>query len=128
MGSSEDVVLRDEGSTTEPGVIDEKSHLPRPLVLLSFDSSDNLSPAGGPSIPQVAFRSSLVPLLVEAPFFLTSLTAQARPCSVMGSIACLGLYLLRSRPCAGLQCSSGLSLRPSGRARTTVAQRSPAIR
>merc|ERR1712018_827198 len=83
--------------------------------------------AAGPSIPQVAFRSMLVPFLVDAPFFLTSLIAQDRSSLVAGTIACLGLYLLRSRPCAGLQCSSALSLRPSGRARTTVAQRSPAM-
>merc|ERR1719320_937166 len=32
----------------------------------------------GPSIPQVAFRSTLVPFLVEAPVFLTSLIALGR--------------------------------------------------
>merc|ERR1712179_807908 len=52
----------------------------------------------GPSIPQVAFRSTLVPFLVEAPVFLTSLIAHARLSSVAGTTACLGLYLLRSQP------------------------------
>merc|ERR1711970_1580390 len=60
----------------------------------------------GPSIPQVAFRSTLVPFLVDAPVFSTSLVAQARFSAVAGTVACLGLYLLRSRPWAGLQCSS----------------------
>merc|ERR1711872_1123826 len=38
--------------------------------------------------------------------------------------ACLGWYLLRSRPCAGLQYSSGLSLRLPGRAKATAEQNS----
>jgi len=41
MGSGHDVVLRDEGTTAEPGVVDEEGHLPGPLVLLSLESSDN---------------------------------------------------------------------------------------
>merc|ERR1719347_2134858 len=41
MGGGHDVVLGDEGTTTEPGVVDEESHLPGPLVLLSLKSSDN---------------------------------------------------------------------------------------
>merc|ERR1719384_2727982 len=36
-----DVVLGDEGTATEPGVVNEESHLPGPLVLLSLETSDN---------------------------------------------------------------------------------------
>merc|ERR1719244_1546459 len=40
-----------------------------------------------------------------------------------GAMACLGLYLFRSRPWAWRQCSSGRRRRPSGRARATAVQR-----
>merc|ERR1712172_385380 len=43
------------------------------------------------------------------------------------TMAALGLYLLRSRPCAGLQCSSGLRVRPSGAA-AAIAQSAAMMR
>merc|ERR1712013_575976 len=47
VSGCEDIVLRDERATTEPGIVDEESHLPGPLVLLSFVSSNNSSCPGG---------------------------------------------------------------------------------
>merc|ERR1719400_1076483 len=41
VSGSHDVVLGDEGAATEPGVVNEESHLPGPLVLLSLETSDN---------------------------------------------------------------------------------------
>ena len=48
VGGGQDVVLRDEGTATEPGVVDEEGHLPGPLVGLGLESSDN--PLGGGSL------------------------------------------------------------------------------
>merc|ERR1719412_98256 len=47
VSGGQDVVLRDDGATTEPGVIDEESHLPRPGVLSSLNTTNNPSLAGG---------------------------------------------------------------------------------
>ena len=41
MSGGHDVVLGDDGATTEPGVVNEESPLPGPLVLLSLESSDD---------------------------------------------------------------------------------------
>merc|ERR1719340_388733 len=41
VGGGHDVVLGDEGTATEPGVVNEESHLPGPLVLGSLEASDN---------------------------------------------------------------------------------------
>merc|ERR1712209_316235 len=41
VGGGQDVVLRDESSATEPGVVDEQSHLPGPLVGLGLESTNN---------------------------------------------------------------------------------------
>merc|ERR1719300_2335744 len=43
MSSSKNVILRDEGSTTEPSIINEEGNLPGPLVFLCFVSSDDSS-------------------------------------------------------------------------------------
>merc|ERR1719430_1566628 len=42
VSGGHDVVLGDDGAAAEPGVVDEESDLPGPLVLLSLESSDNL--------------------------------------------------------------------------------------
>ena len=47
VGGGQDVVLRDEGTATEPGVVDEEGHLPGPLVGLGLESSDNPLTMGG---------------------------------------------------------------------------------
>merc|ERR1719370_1216108 len=46
VSGGEDIVLVNERSTTEPSIVNEKSHLPGPLVLLSLMSSNNSSSAG----------------------------------------------------------------------------------
>merc|ERR1719225_289392 len=43
VGSGQDVVLRDDGTTAEPGVIDEESHPPGPGVLGGLNSSNDPS-------------------------------------------------------------------------------------
>merc|ERR1719167_2115859 len=62
---------------------------------------------GGPSIPQVALMSWLVPFLVENPFLCACLAAlvsiticssQVISLPLALTRACLGWYLLRSRP------------------------------
>ena len=42
VSGGQDVVLRDEGTATEPGVVNEEGHLPGPLVGGSLESSDDL--------------------------------------------------------------------------------------
>merc|ERR1712012_1068485 len=41
VSSSENKVISDESSSTEPGVINHQSNYPGPLVLLSLESSNN---------------------------------------------------------------------------------------
>ena len=41
VGSGQNIVLGDESSSTEPGVVNEQGHLPWPLVGLSLESSNN---------------------------------------------------------------------------------------
>ena len=41
VSGGQDVVLGDEGTSTEPSVVNEQSHLPGPLVGLGLESSDN---------------------------------------------------------------------------------------
>merc|ERR1719431_398606 len=85
---------------------------------------------GGPSIPHSPARSTVDPFLFVAPFLrvwaaLDSITiCSSRLIPPALTRACLGWYLLRSRPWAGLQYSSGLSLRAPGRARATAEQKS----
>merc|ERR1711971_1380030 len=43
VGGGQDVVLRDDGAAAEPGVVDEESHLPRPGVGGSLNSSNDPS-------------------------------------------------------------------------------------
>merc|ERR1711971_1516179 len=57
----------------------------------------------------------------------TRLIFSIRSSPLASTMAALGLYLLRSRPCAGLQCSSGRSLRPSGAA-LAIAQSAATMR
>merc|ERR1719445_1834766 len=84
-----------------------------------------LSLAGGPSIPQVAFRSYWLPFLSEcfcwnffaAVLILIMCSSQLSP-RAPGAMASLGWYLVGSRAAAGRQCSSGRRLRPLGTAIT----------
>merc|ERR1711936_1277878 len=46
VSGGEDIVLVNERSTTEPSIVNEKGHLPGPLVLFSLVASDNSSSAG----------------------------------------------------------------------------------
>merc|ERR1711944_208236 len=83
------------------------------------------------SIPQVALgcpRSFLLDGEAEALISAaTRLIFSIRSSPLASTLAALGLYLLRSRPCAGLQSSAGRSLRPSGAA-LAIAQSAATMR
>merc|ERR1719384_169880 len=92
-----------------------------PPTILSFE--------GGPSIPQVACRSTLLALWLDLLWVLClmALASWTNEFSAGLDLALTrawgGVNLERSRAAAGLQCSSGLRLRPLGRARAAPQNR-----
>ena len=103
VSSSENKVISDESSSTEPGVINHQSNYPGPLVLLSLESSNNPLTSGIMSIilnTTDIFRNIIWIRLIDK-FSLPSKFLKGPSCG-FGSLALNVLNVLLTLPCSYL--------------------------